>query len=272
MTTLTQAHRQWASRPADERFTSLTDMQAFAALSRQTSRSKVVSTREIELIPDDGDHKGLLIGARDGTQAAPTHWSFGQLCSLAATPSPASYFRESGLPTPIIADCLNYNLRFTRGVEDVKLLVSAKTARKPYDLAVTVALCYLATVPDPASHHVSSDGHGRDFLDGLAEARRALRRYANVIDIPMGILEDDRWCPPWPHLFTNQYDFRFCVDGKAYVRHLKTSASYCFPDHKEAAEFMLKNRGVLDATGFLDEKRRTSLKRQQNALLAQLVF
>src|SRR5258705_9373084 len=126
MTTLTQAHRQWASRPADERFTSLTDLQAFAALSRQTSRSKVVSTREIELIPDDVDHKGLLIGARDGTQAAPPHWSFGQLCSLASTPSPASYFRESGLPTPIIADCLNYNLRFTRGVEDVKLLVSGR--------------------------------------------------------------------------------------------------------------------------------------------------
>jgi hypothetical protein len=128
MTTLTQAHRQWASRPADERFTSLTDMQAFAALSRQTSRSKVVSTREIELIPDADDYKGLLIGDRDGTQAVPTHWSFGQLCSLAATPSPASYFRESGLPTPIIADCLNYNLRFTRGVEDVKLLVSGQGA------------------------------------------------------------------------------------------------------------------------------------------------
>jgi len=126
MTTLTQAHRQWASRPADERFTSLTDLQAFAALSRQTSRSKVVSTREIELIPDVGDHKGLLIGDRDETQAMPTHWSFGQLCSLASTPSPASYFRESGLPTPIIADCLNYNLRFTRGVEDVKLLVSGQ--------------------------------------------------------------------------------------------------------------------------------------------------
>jgi hypothetical protein len=34
--------------------------------------------------------------------------------------------------------------------------------------------------PDPASHHVSSDGHGRDFLDGLAEARRALPRYATI--------------------------------------------------------------------------------------------
>ena len=28
-----------------------------------------------------------------------------------------------------------------------------KTARKPYDLAVTAALCYLATVPDPAASH-----------------------------------------------------------------------------------------------------------------------
>ena len=117
MTTLTQAHRQWASRPADQRFTSLTELQAFTALSRQTSRSKVVSTREIELSPAADDHKGLLIGARDGTQAAPTYWSFGQLCSLASTPPPASYFRDSRLPTPIIADCLNFNLRFTRGVE-----------------------------------------------------------------------------------------------------------------------------------------------------------
>src|SRR6266404_3345601 len=39
-----------------------------------------------------------------------------------------------------------------------------KTARKPYDLAATPALCYLASVTDPVSHSVNSDGHGRDFL------------------------------------------------------------------------------------------------------------
>ena len=68
-----------------------------------------------------------------------------------------------------------------------------KTAHKPYDLAVTAALCYLASVADPVSHSVSSDGHGCDFLDGLAEARRALPRYANILDIPRGILQRDRW-------------------------------------------------------------------------------
>ncbi len=57
MTTLTQAHRQWATRPADQRFASLTELQAFAALSRQTSRSKVVSTREIELFPAADDYR-----------------------------------------------------------------------------------------------------------------------------------------------------------------------------------------------------------------------
>jgi hypothetical protein len=68
--------------------------------------------------------------------------------------------------------------------EDRRGWAFCKTACKPYDLAVTAALCYLATVPGPASHTVSSDGKGRDFLDGLAEARLALPRYANILDIP----------------------------------------------------------------------------------------
>jgi hypothetical protein len=76
--------------------------------------------------PADSTHRGLLIEARDpafdGSVISPTHWSFGQLCSLAATPSPASYFRDSRLPAEIIADALNYNLRFTRDVDEVKLL------------------------------------------------------------------------------------------------------------------------------------------------------
>jgi hypothetical protein len=38
--------------------------------------------------------------------------------------SPASYFRDTNMPAPVIADCLNYNLRFTRGVEDVGILLT----------------------------------------------------------------------------------------------------------------------------------------------------
>src|SRR5579862_264729 len=82
------------------------------------------------VLPDDQDpkHRGLFLGVDKGPLAgqmlAPTHWAFGQLCSLAATPSPASYFRESRLPAPLIADALNYNLRFTRDDEDVGVLAT----------------------------------------------------------------------------------------------------------------------------------------------------
>jgi hypothetical protein len=66
----------------------------------------------------------VAIGA---TGAAASHWSFGQLCSLASPGnSPASYFRETNMPSPMIADCLNYNLRFTRGVEDIGVLLTQK--------------------------------------------------------------------------------------------------------------------------------------------------
>ena len=109
-----------------------------------------------------------------------------------------------------------------------------KTARKPYDLAVTVALCYLATVTDPISHPVSSDGHGRDFLDGLEEARRALPRYANILDIPMDILKSDRWCMPWVSSYeASGFGVRFCVDGGEWV---------CFATHLALAEFLAKTQ------------------------------
>src|SRR2546423_1665229 len=127
MTTLMQAHRQWSSRAPDERFTSLTDMQAFKRRVREQSHSNVISSRKLAIEPTPDDVRGLMVvgdGYHDA--AALTHWSFGQLCSLASPGnSPASYFRDTNMPAPMIADCLNYNLRFTRGVEDVGVLVTS---------------------------------------------------------------------------------------------------------------------------------------------------
>jgi hypothetical protein len=126
MTTLMQAHRQWASRAPDERFTSLIDMQAFKRRVRENSRSHTISSRGINLRPVENDPRALQILGGPFPAAAPTHWSFGQLCSLASPGnSPASYFRETSMPAPMIADCLNYNLRFTRGVEDIGVLVAS---------------------------------------------------------------------------------------------------------------------------------------------------
>src|SRR5580704_18193294 len=112
MTTLMQAHRQWMSRAPDERFTSLIDMQAFKRRLRDNSRSHVLSSRKVNLLPVEDDPRALQVLGGAFPAAAPTHWSFGQLCSLASPGnSPASYFRETNMPAPMIADCLNYNLR-----------------------------------------------------------------------------------------------------------------------------------------------------------------
>src|ERR1700739_2855326 len=113
------------SRPRDEPFTSLIDMQAFKRRVRDNSRSHVLSSRKVNLLPVEDDPRALQVLGGAFPAAAPTHWSFGQLCSLANPGnSPASYFRETQMPAPMIADCLNYNLRFTRGVEDIGVLLT----------------------------------------------------------------------------------------------------------------------------------------------------
>ncbi len=123
MTVLTQASRQWATRPADERFLSLHEMQDHFQGVRERSRALTVSPETLEVIPED-DHKGLQVIGPAGVPYAPTHYSFGQLCALAGPSggtAPAGYLR--GLPAELAADCLNYGLKFNRSDKDVSLLL-----------------------------------------------------------------------------------------------------------------------------------------------------
>ena len=85
MTELMQAHRQWMSRAPDERFTSLLDMQEFKQRNRNASNSSVLSSRALTVLSIEDDARGLRVTARTEDSALiPTHWSFGQLCSLAS--------------------------------------------------------------------------------------------------------------------------------------------------------------------------------------------
>lgn len=119
MATLMQASSQWASRPADERFTSLLDMQAQLEAQRAITRAVITSSRSVEAVPLP-DNKGLVIRGKVGVPYAPTHMAFGQLATLAG--APAGYLRT--LPSPLAADALNYGLQYAREVEDVGLLLS----------------------------------------------------------------------------------------------------------------------------------------------------
>ena len=125
MTTLMQASNQWASRPDDQRFTSLSALTEHCAAQRQRSRATVVANRRVEIRPAPTDAiRGLEMVGPHGHSANMTHWSFGQVASLAG--APAGYLRK--LPAPIAADALNYGLKFGRPVEETGVLLTRQDA------------------------------------------------------------------------------------------------------------------------------------------------
>lgn len=118
---LMQANRQWAIRPADERFTSIPSMLTYTSFVRQHSARRQLPNRALTAVPSGTDDYGLAVSGPDGIPATPTHWGFNQLCNLAKVP--ASYLRDSRMPAPLAADCLNWGLHHVREVEDVSVLL-----------------------------------------------------------------------------------------------------------------------------------------------------
>jgi hypothetical protein len=128
MATLTQASRQWAIRPSDERFTSLHELHDKVQGERARSRGAVVSNRKIEVIPVPGDEtRGIAVRGEGGNIALPSHYAFGQLAERAG--APASYLRS--LPAPIVADAMNYGLKFNGEAKDVGLLLTRSDVFDP---------------------------------------------------------------------------------------------------------------------------------------------
>ena len=124
MSTLMQASRQWATRPDDQRFLSLTALNSHFLDLRARSKDGVVQTRQLEAIAikDEGNAMGdlVLTGPRGG-QVHLTHWSFGQLSARAG--APAQYLR--GLPAALAADNINYGLKVARESAEAKVLLTS---------------------------------------------------------------------------------------------------------------------------------------------------
>lgn len=123
MTTLMQARHEWIKRPADQRYASLTAMLTRMEQIRQQSRAVVVPSRKLTAVPT-ADNRGLEIHGPNGHGYEPTHFSFGQLASLAG--APAAYLRD--LPSPLAADNLNWGLSHVRDIEDVGVLLRREPA------------------------------------------------------------------------------------------------------------------------------------------------
>jgi uncharacterized protein DUF932 len=99
------AHREWASRPPDERYASVHALYdaARARHARIDERSIETGAFRTEAI-DTGD---LVMRETSGRTAALTHWSFGQLATIAG--GPPNYLRT--LPASIAATAINYGLQ-----------------------------------------------------------------------------------------------------------------------------------------------------------------
>lgn len=98
---------EWFSRPDDERFLSLSSLHAAVKARAERATARTVETRDVkvEASRDDAERLALLVPGRDGP-VMPTHWSFGQLCSLVGAPS--GYLRQ--LPAPLAAINMQHGL------------------------------------------------------------------------------------------------------------------------------------------------------------------
>ena len=102
---------EWFSRPADERFLSLSALHRSVKTRADRSRARTVESREVrvEAARDNPERLGLVLPG-EPEPVMPTHWSFSQLASLVG--APAGYLR--GLPAPIAGINLQYGLTHHR--------------------------------------------------------------------------------------------------------------------------------------------------------------
>jgi hypothetical protein len=109
---------EWFSRPADERYLDLNTLFASVSQRAERSRTRVVESRavRVQASADEADALALILPGSD-TPLSPTHWSFGQMCSLVG--APAGYLRD--MPAKLAGINLQYGLSHHRS-EQVKIL------------------------------------------------------------------------------------------------------------------------------------------------------
>lgn len=98
---------EWFSRPDDERYLSLTDLHDAVRRRADCAQTRTVESRavRVEASRDDAERLALMVPGRS-EPVTPTHWSFGQLCSLVGAPT--SYMRQ--LPAPLAGINLQHGL------------------------------------------------------------------------------------------------------------------------------------------------------------------
>lgn len=109
---------EWFARPDDERYLNLSDLYKAVRARAERAQTRTVQSREIQVEASrkDPDRLAFTVPERE-EPVTPTHWSFGQLCTLVGAPT--SYLRQ--LPAVLSAVNLQHGLLSHRA-ELVKIL------------------------------------------------------------------------------------------------------------------------------------------------------
>jgi len=185
-------HHQWATRPADQRFTSLQQVYDVTKRYADASVEKTVPWSDLRVVADGDD---LFLTGQKNNPAAITHYAFGQLSSRIE--APASYLRT--LPTTLAAQNLNYGLKnrisavndssllfHTNGGLVVRALTTAKYSRL-WNYEVVSRLLEFADRNDlvPVAPTFRWDGQKAD------DSEKGL--YASDHDMVLGLMSRDRY-------------------------------------------------------------------------------
>ena len=150
------AHREWATRPPDERYASVEALHEAARARRDRTMERGIETGDFRTEAAGTD--GLAICEASGRTAALTHWSFEQLATIAG--APPKYLRS--LPAPIASDAINYGLQRHRRTQHqlfvdrdapwtVHAITSSRYARVHHDELATRVLDLMAAHPSWSS-------------------------------------------------------------------------------------------------------------------------
>src|SRR5688572_31671939 len=115
------AHRECAARPPDERYASVSALYEAARPRRTRLEERPIETGEFRTEATDTDD--LVIRETSGRVANLTHWSFGQLATIAS--APPSYLRT--LPAAIASSAINYGLQQQHRDEHQQFVESSDT-------------------------------------------------------------------------------------------------------------------------------------------------
>lgn len=126
MTTIATASREYANRPADERFPSVQALVDNALTQQNASKSVAYNLKDLKIVTSAsaaGTERPMVQSPKG--VADMSHWAFGQFSRMIG--APAAYLRT--LPADIAARAMNHGIAATPAGTTAQLLVQAPNGR-----------------------------------------------------------------------------------------------------------------------------------------------